>query len=41
MKHDFVNSTRPTAFDFWWKRHGGAVKAVAFIAIMAFIGSIN
>lgn len=41
INRDFVNVKKPTSFDFWWKRHGGGVKAISFIMIMALIGSIN
>lgn len=37
---DYVNSTKPTAFQFWLARNGDKVQVAALILAMALIGSV-
>lgn len=38
---DYVNTKKPTAFQFFWKRHGGAVQFAVLVAFVAIIGSVG
>lgn len=38
---DYVNRTKPTAFQSWLSRNGDKLQAAAFILVIAIVGSLG
>lgn len=38
---DYVNTQKPTAFQFFWKRHGEGVQLAVFVLAIGLIGSLG
>lgn len=38
---DYVNVTRPTSYQLWWKRHSSQIQFAVFVLAIALIGSMG